>query len=413
MNLNSLLYLSNFFYKKALWSKYDIEKAHELISWLIGRTISLEEIEGWLNQNENILDYYISSFKNYQKYHYEHYIVYNEIKQTDLQHTIISIDKKPSDDILLEINKEAFLKGYKNIPNLYIYIALTSRFKNEPITKEMVPYDFLNEILKPIIGNNVNDREFQNEKLKFIEENKNVIDKVINSFAYIPKKIGKGDDGIAYSIGSNLVLKIFKDQFNFIKSKEAFDRLHKNPEIGKNEAMIYDVGILGNFYGTTIYYLIMEKMEPINQGMKKHLAPIIGAIGTYIKNNKEIFKNLTKELYDPKNHNKIKLYLNSESEKIKDYIYSNYPDEIETIESAEDLNKDWVKNLSEEILFKSITNRGDLHLGNIGLTNYGKFIYFDPAHENWEDDLNIPSRDDIDFLKQDNIEADSFNNLFI
>lgn len=393
MNLNSLLYLSDFFYKKALWSEHDVKKTHDLIYWLTGKGITLEETEAWLNQNSDILNSFnVLSFKDYQKDSYSHTIVFHSMEKFDMKYSIISLDKKPSDNILFDIKNEGFLKGYKNIPSLYIYTAFESAFKTIPATKEMVPYKFLDEALHSIAGRSMDNKLFENEKLTFINNNKNTLDKLISSFAYRPKKIGEGDDGIAYSISPSLVFKIFKDQFNFIKTKDAFERLHKNPELGKNEAMIYDVGILGNFLGTTIYYLIMEKMEPINQGMKKHLAPIVGAIGTYIRKNEDIFKNISKKLYDIKNHGNIKSYLDSESEKIKDYIYNNYSDEIETIEGAEDLNKTWVKSLAEEILFKYLTNRGDLHLGNLGLTNYGKFVYFDPAHESWEDGLNVPSR---------------------
>ncbi len=418
ISASGLLYIANFFYKQALWIQQDVNKANMLLSWLTNRGISLEETEAWLNQNNEILDSFdILSFTYFQPDNYNHYLVHNEYVSNDLKHTIISSDRKPNDDILLEINKEGFLKGYKNIPNLYMFIAITSKFKDEPGTKEMAKYKFLDSFLNEIGGQTYAHGDRLNiEKQEYIKHNKDKLDKLISSFAYSPKELGMGDDGVAYSISPTLVLKIFKDQFSYIKAKDSYERLHKNPEFGKNEAMIYDIGTLGTFAGQPVYYYIIEKMETLNPSMKKYLAPIVGAIGTYIRKNKEAFKNISKELYDDKNNHKIKSYLDSESNKIKEYIEYNYKDQIENIESAEDLNKDWVKNLVDEMLFKFITDRGDLHLGNLGLTNYGKFIYFDPSHEFWENNdnvVNTPSRDDIDFLKRDNVEPDTFNNLFV
>jgi hypothetical protein len=417
ISASGLLYIANFFYKQALWIQQDINKAHMLLSWLTNRVISLEEIEAWLNQNNEILDSFdILSFTYFQPDNYNHYIVYNEYVSNDLKHTIISLDRKPGNDILLEVNKEGFIKGYKNIPNLYIFIAITSEFKNDPGTKEMAAYKFLDPLFESMGQNKLNSNQLKIEKELFIQTNKSKLDKLISSFASYPKELGEGDDGVAYSISPTLVLKIFKDQFSYIKAKDSYERLHKNPEFGKNEAMIYDIGTLGNFAGQPVYYYIIEKMETLNPTMKKYLAPIVGAIGTYIRKNKDVFKNISKELYDDKNNHKIKSYLDSESNKIKEYIEYNYKDQIENIESAEELNKDWVKNLVEEILFKFITDRADLHLGNLGLTNYGKFIYFDPSHEFWEnnaDVINTPVRDDIDFMERDNVEPDTFNNLFV
>lgn len=417
MNADGILYIANFFCKEAKLDGIHIDKALEFISWLCNRNISKEEVEGWLDQNDSILDSFdVLSLSDYTRDNYRHYI-YNFKYINDLPYyTIISLDRSPNNEIILDIKKEGFLKGYKNIPNFYIFFAEDSKFKEEPVSKEMVKYNFLDEILKPIAARELGFNDlvgFKENKELFINTNKTNIDKLISSFSNPPKLLGKGDDGVAYSIDSNLVLKIFTDQFSYLKAKESFETLHKNPDLGKNEAMIYDYGILGNFLNQSIYYIILEKMKVLDTDMQRHLAPIIGAIGTYVRKNKETFNQISKELYNTKNNSKIKSYINIESEKIKNYIIKNYKDQIKNIEDSVDLNKDWLKNLADEIIFKYLTNRGDLHLGNIGITNYGKFIYFDPAHENWENDLNVPSRDDIDFLQRDNIQPDTFKNLFI
>ena len=417
INADGLLFIANFFCKEALWPNVqETEKAQSLISWLTGKGITFNEIESWLIQNKDVLNSFgISSFKDYQKENYKHYIVFNElVKGSYLQHTIITSDKSVSDDIFLEINKEGFLKGFKNIPNVYIFVAIDSDFKEEPGTKEEAKYKFLDPFFKEISSENLNEYELKHEKNSFIKNNTIILDKLISSFSSYPKLLGIGDDGAAYSISPNLVFKIFKNQFSYLKAKDSFERLHKNPDLGKNEAMIYDLGIIGSFNGQTIYYYIIEKMETLNVRMKNHLMPIVASIGNYIIRNKEKFKEVKKKLYDSKNNYKIKSYIDSESEIIKNYIYEYYSDQIENIESAEDLNPEWVKNLAEEILFKHLTDRNDLHLGNLGITNYGKFIYFDPSHEYWENNkeiLNTPNRDSVDFLERDDVEPGTFENI--
>ena len=59
-------------------------------------------------------------------------------------------------------------------------------------------------------------------------------------------------------------------------------------------------------------------------------------------------------------------------------------------ESLKDsLNSDWLQFLIEEITLKYLTGRGDLHSGNLGLTNYGVFRYFDPSWHGWQTGLNL------------------------
>ena len=59
------------------------------------------------------------------------------------------------------------------------------------------------------------------------------------------------------------------------------------------------------------------------------------------------------------------------------------------IESAEDLRSDWLESLAEEFIMKYLTGRTDLHAGNIGLTQYGNFRYFDPAYSHWTSNINV------------------------
>ena len=154
INADGLLYIAKFFRKEALWpEERETTKAQDLISWLTGKGITFNEIEYWLTQNKDLFNSFgISSFKDYQKEHYKHYIVFNDsVNGADLRHTIISLDKSVSDDIFLEINKEGFIKGYKNIPNLYLFIGMILNLKKSLELKKKYNINFLIHFLKKLV----------------------------------------------------------------------------------------------------------------------------------------------------------------------------------------------------------------------------------------------------------------------
>lgn len=417
-SFDKIFYLSDFFEKNAQAVKlqHQLERKHEelnrvkdLLLFLTGKNIPLEEIDYWLTQNDSTLkDYYIRVY-NMDTDHYEHVLKQYKYFNKKDTYGIISTSNDFENNIQYDIIKHGFLKGYKGIPNLYIFSAVNSGFTSEPISKTLSPFAFIEKALKNIESLNSNDliELFP----QFIQDNKDKLLKLMSSFSYAPKYIGGGIDGSAFDVGNNLIFKIFTESYSYYKAKEAYERLHKNPDLAKNEAMIYDVGILGNFANTTLYYYIMEKMIPVDDTMNIYLSKIINYIGQYIRNFQDSINQYKKLLHDPKNNDKVKNFLTTTSERIEKELYSEHSKEIYNMETyVDDLNKDWVKSLCEEILFKYITGRGDLHLGNLGLTNYGKFVYFDPSHSYWENNkdlINTPSKDSVDFIDQQN-ESDMF-----
>lgn len=412
ISADGLLYIANIFQKTAEVLNFEKVKAQKLISWLTDKTLPQEEIDQWLIQNEQILDAFdVSNWTYFNPNHYTHTVSSKQLGDTVF--TMISTDLKIQDEIKFDIKKDGFLKGYKNIPNLFIFVAEESGFDKEPITKNLAHLGFMETALYLIGENlNMNKNDINDYISKFINENKSKIEHFLSSCAYPPKYLGAGDDGVAFDISPALVLKISFDQFAFSKAKESFDRLHKNPELGKNEAMIYDLGVLGKFGSNEIYYIILEKMTTLNNTMREYLLPIIGMIGQYVKQHKDQLDILRKEVNNPERHIDIKTALETAANSLGEFIKNSYSNQIENIESAEDLNPEWVKSLCEEIIFKYITGRGDLHLGNIGLTNYGKFVYFDPSHSYWEknkDVVNTPSRDDVDFQERNWNEPETRN----
>lgn len=69
-------------------------------------------------------------------------------------------------------------------------------------------------------------------------------------------------------------------------------------------------------------------------------------------------------------------------------LEEEYEDRIVNINNNTLLRGNWLVKFIEEIILKYLTGRGDLHLGNLGVTNQGNFRYFDPAYTGWENRIN-------------------------
>jgi len=420
---NKILNLSNEFFKEAQLAEVQhsnqytdtfLQKIQEKLSFITNKNIPLNEISQWLEQNKTILNDFNINIKDA--------IIdkHNNILKSPMPGTlkyifsVIADSNKFADNIKFDIIKSGFLKGYKNIQNLYIYIAEVSNFKEEPLDKDISAYGFIYEALSsiPDLIKIIPKNELKYFFTQFINENKSKIDKILSSGSSRPKLLGSGEDGAAFDIGNGLILKIFTESYSFLQAKESFERLHKNPEIAKNEAMIYDVGILGKLDKKTIYYYIMEKMKtiPHDTNIDTSLRKIIGYIGQYIRNNDDKMSVYKKLMNDPKNFTEVKRILELQSIKLFNYLNSSYKKEIAIIQNKLELNDNWLKNLCGEIIFKYITGRGDLHLGNIGVTNYGNLVFFDPSSSYWTEGINTPSNDSIRAMEQsdDYIESETY-----
>jgi len=156
--------------------------------------------------------------------------------------------------------------------------------------------------------------------------------------------------------------------------------------------MIYDVGIIGQYKEFPIYYYIIEKMKTIfslPNEVKNYLLHLTKLVIGEIMQKKDRIIPLKKE----KNDMVIKNEVHKIAEEIVSEIMS-FPQFAESIAKINDLLKDsinkekWFPSLVEEIIMKAVTERQDLHIGNLGLTNYGEFRYFDPAHEDFTGRIN-------------------------
>ena len=229
------------------------------------------------------------------------------------------------------------------------------------------------------------NKNFLDDVADFIKENKATIDKIRRHFAVSdPQVLGQGADGVAFAISPSLVLKIFRSEGSLKHALRAMDRLHKNPDLAKTEAMIYDAGKLGELDGHSIYYYIIERMKPVEKMSSTVYSALARVIDdfrgeAYSQIDVEKYKRLLK---DPKNLPEVKIAIKEAARSLVKDAKSRLGDRIKVIEQELEtkIKPDWLESLAEEIIVKYLTGRTDLHMGNIGFTGYGHFRYYDPVY---------------------------------
>lgn len=351
--------------------------------------LSDQEFEEWLNLNnlQNIID--LSwSYKN------------NSIRarNDNISFNIFKNSKSVDDNIFdsYKIVKSILLKSTINIPKLYFYeLKYISDLSLSDLDKSQSNYGFLAQAIEQLANVTFKDPAVITSFDNFIKNNKSSIDKMLNLSNYSPKFIGNGIDGFAYDISNNLVLKIFSNSKLYAVTMESWNRLHKNTNLAATEAMIYDVGYLGTFeykyHDTPIYYNIIEKMRPVSNlelDTQDLLRNIIQSIVNLISENRESLKTLKSKLEQNENNKDIKFELNSFISDFTNQIISSKQNQINELKYL-NLDNNWLPSLVEEVVFKYLTGRADLHLGNLGLTKYKKFRYFDPFHKDFTSEINI------------------------
>lgn len=289
-----------------------------------------------------------------------------------------------------KVLEESILQPLGKIPTLYMY-RVTTNDTGPVLNKEVAQDDYLFKFL---------DISFpslkENEVLEFINNNKAAIDKMRSLFHNQPKYLGSGASGTAFSIGPSLVLKLYTNpkvgDHIYEKTEDAVNRLHKQPELAATEAMIYDSGILGKFRNEIIYYYIIEKMKTIesfNKDVQDLLLLVQMQIIQQIRDSQKLstlkaaFK-YTNDRVALKNEiedwaAQLGTEIISSKQKDKEGLtYANYVDYIE--ENIPELKSNWLFNFTVELIVKYLTGRLDLHMGNLGVTQYGQLRYFDPTH---------------------------------
>ncbi len=222
----------------------------------------------------------------------------------------------------------------------------------------------------------------------FILKNKKAIDRLHSMFGNNPKLLGKGSDGVAFQINNHQVIKFLTNAYAYQEAVKAMNRIHDEPEVAKTEAMIYECGEVGKWASKTLYYVVLEKMTPVwdFNTARKPMQDLIKYIIAETEGIPEWMGKLKKAMAEKRDVQKVMSHI------LLRMIWNveNFKSvEIKKIEKEmPDLREDWLPSFLEEIVMKSVTNRKDLHLGNLGVTSYGDLRYFDPAYEKYQSKFN-------------------------
>jgi hypothetical protein len=404
VEITQILKKSNLFYKKAI-NENVVENIRFRLNKFLNNNYSVENINNWLKKNE-------SKFPDSIENIFSNRIIPNQyfIKtQYKNNNAVISKIRLDDEDFKFKVKYSSILENEDNIPVLYFYILGNMDFqydeeKQAPyqVLKEdssLMFYDFILKGLKQIANNNkayFSDQQVNN----FIKDNKSKIDQVIRSFKTKPQFLGFGYDGVTFSIGPDLIFKMFSNTFAYNAAKKAMERLHTSPEIGRTESMMYDVGVLGVMKGAMannissdlpIYYYIQEKLETIipestdkNWIILNYLIKTIRSETVYAVNQiTDIWtkhENLLQAMSKDQKQNYFNELIEEHVRNILNKIIEQDNVSMYHLFDDEKLQPNWLEKLIEEILIKTLTKRTDLHIGNIGITNQGYFRYFDPAY---------------------------------
>ncbi len=340
-----------------------------------------EQYMNWIKTNESInlmgrsLPHLLTDFS--WDYEYHHKSPYLEAITGNREGRLRIYPSKTNDG---DIKEAVLLRGSHGVPTLWLYVG---DFYERPLTqsvgKELGHNFFIWEAFEHGMYHlHPGDPRAIALITDFVNENKIKINSLRKWFTKIPEFLGAGVDGSAFDVG-NYVLKIFSSASAYNSAMEAWERLHKNPALAKTEAMIYDVGELGECSGNMIYYYVMEKMTAVrgkhDNSISRELRPLIRQIA-YDLMHKSHLKYFKKQNLEPE-------ALKKEVDKISAKVSLTFKDDrhVEAINEWDPtLKPTWLPTLIEEIAMKFLTNRNDLHTGNIGVTNNGEFRYFDPAY---------------------------------
>lgn len=395
MNLLKLNYLSRqYLVKASQLSRYQIKQFELLFSSLhklTAKKIKLDDFAAWIDNlppeviNKLANCYSIGWFKQTIKCQNMFgqdgaiYISKNKIEDPAKFFIPIMSDSQLYQTKVALLSSEFFTPAIGSIPKLYFYdIEYKNTFKTPQEFQQSKQHQF--KFLYDYLIRDTRDWTINPEEAdEFIRQNKEKIGSLLSSFEYLPKFLGRGEGGVAFDVGKNMVLKLFKNDYILNKTLEAYTRLYSqdHPNV-RTEAMLYDVGELtgkdlspGNYSQYSVYYYIIEKLETAETYGDDTLAKI----QNYIINKFELNADLKKlNINDPL----LKMKINQFTNKIIQDPNLAYL--IEKFEQEHNLNPKWLQLFVEEIVIKMITGRTDLHTGNLGLTKQRTIKYFDPTH---------------------------------
>ncbi len=374
----------------------------EAFERLVGRNIGIKDYSNWLRSNESTAIYDKSLVATIPNYNWDYFHDFGgSFMEAILGYqggAVLSlrIYKKPVKNGFIQ--KSILIPGSGTVPAVYVYIGDFT--EASPVSKNVdknLGHDFFiwEAFSKGFRRLDPTPLNFA-KVAKFVADNKAKINSLRKSFTQQPVFLGKGADGAAFDVGP-FVLKFFKDNVAYDAAQKAIHRLHSSPSTAKTEAMLYDVGVLGQFDSEDIYYYLIEKMKPVenldpNGVLNIHLLNVIRSIAKALVLNDKTLTELKKNqetLSAPALEKRVAFITDTVVAQLAGSPAVSKLEETLAVLKKKDeslvLSPDWLRLLIEEISFKFLTDRVDLHTGNIGLNNQGEFRYFDPAYGGWKD----------------------------
>lgn len=363
--------LSNKFLKLAEETVYyELLNFTSIISILCDANFTTNDVKQWAtynNLNVNSFFYTSNNFHKDRKYIYSYSEDHDTIVITDKYDNLPEMDMK----------SERLLLSYGPIPNLILAKGSIALISKDP--KIIYENMFIVRSIREL------SRFSDDIIIKLLKENEEKINYIRRLCQMQPKYLGGGADGIAYRINDSMVLKIFTNKFAYMKAKESQDLLFKNPNLASTEAMIYDVGEFKNDE-YPIYYIIIEFFKNVTD--KGNLESIIRHIESTISfiahRSKFDIKQMSSEYYNKEItelefKNKLKLFIQLVYRQLMES--KAFKSRMKIFQNDERPSRDWLEKLIREIIFKKITERTDLHAGNLGINKRKQLRYFDPAYK--------------------------------
>jgi hypothetical protein len=306
----------------------------------------------------------------------------------------VIISKQQLGDEQLEnykLKERKLIKGIGKIPDLYYYSVknVEVSFENfEAFGKEALNNYFIVEVLKSFPSfRGKNNRDYN----QFIIDNISKINNLKSMFKERPTFLGRQTDSTVFTMSDDLVIKFFINKYLYDKMKESYDFLFEQPAMGKEELPIYDIGQLGIFNDTPIYYLIMKKVKIIPRHERHYFETIANNVVYEINDNKDYYTYLT-ELCREKKYNRAMQEIEKASIDIAENIREDQdPNIIKALIYFKKLGltEKWLEKFIKHFLSKVITEKYDLHAGNIGITQQKELQYFDPAWEGQQEEPQV------------------------
>jgi hypothetical protein len=280
----------------------------------------------------------------------------------------------------------------KTFPALYFSIGKQPNSVSQGSDKLIAQHFYLIDMIRSLFGKEpTSDNDLASLKSQIVK-NRVICDRVAAIIGSRPKKLGMGADGVVYQVNDHQVIKFLTSRYAFEEAQKAFDRLHSNPELSKTEAMIYDLGKLIDFKDKRIFFILLEKMNPITEKPHSHetmrrVKMIVREIVDFVIHRPKLIDNV-KSAMSSGDSLKIHKLISYALIELEPLVRESLGPVISKVEEDLDLRSSWLPSFIEEIIMKSATNRKDLHIGNLGVTYYGDLRYFDPAHEKNQHDYN-------------------------